>query len=85
MSHAINIKVRGYHLNLFRHVNNARYLEFLEDARWSILESKGYLDFIDRGGYTFAGSQYQLSPLRLYSLANQYPDMHYVEKSFSGY
>lgn len=32
MSHSIDIKVRGYHLDLFRHVNNARYLEFLEEA-----------------------------------------------------
>lgn len=28
------ITVRGYHLDLYRHVNNARYLEFLEEARW---------------------------------------------------
>ena len=29
------IKVRGYHLDIYQHVNNARYLEFLEEARWS--------------------------------------------------
>lgn len=28
------IKVRGYHLDVYQHVNNARYLEFLEEARW---------------------------------------------------
>ena len=27
------IKVRGYHLAVYQHVNNARYLEFLEEAR----------------------------------------------------
>ncbi len=32
------ITVRGYHLDLYRHVNNARYLEFLEEARWNLLE-----------------------------------------------
>ena len=32
------IKVRGYHLDVYQHVNNARYLEFLEDARWEWLE-----------------------------------------------
>ncbi len=26
------IKVRGYHLDVYQHVNNARYLEFLEEA-----------------------------------------------------
>lgn len=54
MSHAIDIKVRGYHLDLFRHVNNARYLEFLEEARWSFLEGTGNLDMLEGGGYAFA-------------------------------
>ncbi|MFS2222464.1 YbgC/FadM family acyl-CoA thioesterase [Pantoea sp. B65] len=34
------IKVRGYHLDVYQHVNNARYLEFLEEARWEWLERK---------------------------------------------
>lgn len=34
MPHTTEITVRGYHLDLYRHVNNARYLEFLEEARW---------------------------------------------------
>ncbi|WP_031524306.1 YbgC/FadM family acyl-CoA thioesterase [Siccibacter colletis] len=33
------IKVRGYHLDVYQHVNNARYLEFLEEARWAGLEN----------------------------------------------
>jgi thioesterase III len=36
------IKIRGYHTDLYRHVNNARYLEFLEEGRWQLLED--YLD-----------------------------------------
>ena len=32
------IKVRGYHIDVYQHVNNARYLEFLEEARWDGLE-----------------------------------------------
>ncbi|KAF0811823.1 Long-chain acyl-CoA thioesterase FadM [Andreprevotia sp. IGB-42] len=38
MLHKTEIKVRGYHLDLYGHVNNARYLEFLEEARWGLLE-----------------------------------------------
>jgi len=37
------IKVRGYHLDLYSHVNNARYLEFLEEARWAFFEEMGDL------------------------------------------
>ena len=36
----MEIKVRGYHIDLFEHVNNARYLEFLEEGRWSFFENK---------------------------------------------
>ncbi|WP_084088822.1 acyl-CoA thioesterase [Andreprevotia lacus] len=39
MLHKTEIKVRGYHLDLYGHVNNARYLEFLEEARWGLLET----------------------------------------------
>ncbi len=35
----IEIKVRGYHLDIYSHVNNARYLEFLEEGRWAALEA----------------------------------------------
>ncbi|QRN41376.1 MAG: YbgC/FadM family acyl-CoA thioesterase [Neisseriaceae bacterium] len=37
------IKVRGFHLDLYRHVNNARYLEFLEEARWDMIDSTDIL------------------------------------------
>jgi thioesterase-3 len=32
------IKVRGFHIDVYQHVNNARYLEFLETARWEWLD-----------------------------------------------
>ncbi len=40
MSSTTEIKVRGYHLDVYGHVNNARYLEFLEEARWTLFESE---------------------------------------------
>jgi thioesterase III len=40
------IKVRGYHLDVYGHVNNARYLEFLEEARWAAFDD-GKLDLRD--------------------------------------
>lgn len=43
MPHTTFIKVRGYHLDLYSHVNNARYLEFLEEARWSFFEDRADL------------------------------------------
>lgn len=37
----IAIRVRGYHTDAYGHVNNARYLEFLEEARWTFFERSG--------------------------------------------
>ncbi len=38
MRHTTEIKVRGYHVDGFGHVNNARWLELLEEARWRWLD-----------------------------------------------
>lgn len=34
------IIVRGYHLDGYQHVNNARYLEFLEEDRWACMSDE---------------------------------------------
>ncbi len=38
------ILTRGYHMDMYGHVNNARYLEFLEEDRWAQLEAHIDLD-----------------------------------------
>ena len=43
----MNVRVRNYHLDGYGHVNNARYLEFLEEARWTFFEEHGFLSEID--------------------------------------
>jgi thioesterase III len=43
------IKVRGYHLDVYQHVNNARYLEFLEEARWNHYQDYPPSYFVDKG------------------------------------
>jgi thioesterase-3 len=34
------IIIRGYHLDGYQHVNNARYLEFLEEDRWACMSDE---------------------------------------------
>lgn len=41
MAFSTTIDVRGFHEDRFGHVNNARYLEFLEEGRWAYLEARG--------------------------------------------
>lgn len=48
------IKVRGFHLDIYQHVNNARYLEFLEEARWQYLEDSGDIEYFTSLGYAWA-------------------------------
>ncbi|NIF23375.1 acyl-CoA thioesterase [Candidatus Pantoea multigeneris] len=47
------IKVRGYHLDVYQHVNNARYLEFLEEARWQWLEDVNAFDWLQSAKLAF--------------------------------
>jgi thioesterase-3 len=48
------IKVRGFHIDVYSHVNNARYLEFMEEARWAVLEDYVDLKKMAAKGITFA-------------------------------
>lgn len=47
------IKVRGFHLDVYQHVNNARYLEFLEEARWQYLEESGDIEYFTSLGFAW--------------------------------
>lgn len=40
------IKIRGYHCDSYGHVNNARYLEIFEEARWRLLDEFDILEKI---------------------------------------
>lgn len=44
MSIPHHIDVQNYHLDGYGHVNNARYLEFLEEARWHFFRQHGLGD-----------------------------------------
>lgn len=45
-----SLRVRGFHLDVYDHVNNARYLEFLEEGRWAYFdEHLGDADTLRKG------------------------------------
>ncbi len=50
MKSIIEIKIRGYHIDHFNHVNNARYLEFLEDGRWEYSEKNDLIKNFHKKG-----------------------------------
>ena len=47
------IKVRGFHCDMFQHVNNARYLEFLEETRWEWLNRMTSFEFFEKHQMSF--------------------------------
>lgn len=40
---SVALRVRGYHLDGYGHVNNARYLEFMEEGRWAFFDEQSRL------------------------------------------
>jgi thioesterase-3 len=47
--HEYPFVIREHHLDTFGHVNNAAYLEILEEARWDLITRNGYgLDEVRR-------------------------------------
>jgi thioesterase-3 len=48
------IKIRGYHLDVYGHVNNARWVELLEEARWRWLDQDLDLASWDQRGQGIA-------------------------------
>lgn len=53
MTKEVRIKVRGYHLDGYQHVNNARYLEFFEEARWAFFEESDALKTLQKQNIMF--------------------------------
>ena len=53
MSFESTFKIRTYHADAFGHVNNARYLELLEEARWQFAEHYGLIDLLNEENLGF--------------------------------
>lgn len=53
MPHEMTVRVRGYHCDFYGHVNNARYLELFEEARWRWAESVIDLPAWQAAGFGF--------------------------------
>jgi thioesterase-3 len=45
--------VRGYHCDAYGHVNNATYLQFLEEGRWHFLQPSLDTGFFEKKGLIF--------------------------------
>ncbi len=71
MPHLTPIKVHGFHLDLYGHVNNARYLEFLEEARWNLMEQSGDLAWFMAQKYALVVSRIDIRYLRAATMGDE--------------
>jgi thioesterase III len=51
--YTIDLTVRRFHCDMFAHVNNARYLEFLEEARWEWLNTISSVKYFQEKNISF--------------------------------
>lgn len=58
---SVDIKVRGYHLDIYQHVNNARYLEFFEEARWDYFEDHPFFRGLTDSSLAFVVANINIS------------------------
>ncbi len=58
---SVDIKVRGYHLDIYHHVNNGRYLEFLEEGRWDYFERYRFFDLFESKDLAFVVANINIS------------------------
>lgn len=54
MTHEFRLTVRGYELDSFGHVNNAVYLNYMEQARWEMLKDLNMYDQLLGNGFLLA-------------------------------
>lgn len=58
---SVDIKVRGYHLDIYHHVNNGRYLEFLEEGRWDYFDHYHFFDLFESKDLAFVVANINIS------------------------
>lgn len=53
MIHQTEFTIRTFHTDAFGHVNNSRYVELLEEARWRYAEDIGLIELLKERGLGF--------------------------------
>ncbi len=58
---SVDIKIRGYHLDIYHHVNNGRYLEFLEEGRWDYFDRHQFIQLFEAQNLAFVVANINIS------------------------
>lgn len=74
------IVVRNYHIDHFGHVNHARFVEILEEARWRYLEYNTLLGSIHKAGAVHIVAELHIR----YHIPASIGDILFIETEISG-
>lgn len=61
MSNIHHVKVWGFHIDMYGHVNNARYLEIMEEARWVFFDGSMDYDVFVKNEWAFVIVNYNVN------------------------
>jgi YbgC/YbaW family acyl-CoA thioester hydrolase len=64
MTYKFNITVRGYELDSYNHLNNAVYLNYLEQARWEIFKECRLIDYFKENEFLLVTTEISIKYLR---------------------
>ncbi|MGJ8525434.1 Long-chain acyl-CoA thioesterase FadM [Halomonadaceae bacterium LMG 33818] len=78
MAYRFPLTVRGYHIDVYQHVNNASYLQFTETAQWELFDNSGFLHWMTERGIAFVVVNINIS----YRTAAYMNDRLVVESTF---
>jgi len=67
----LDITVRGYELDSYGHVNNAVYLQYLEQARWELMRELKLLDYFTKNGIMVVVTESNIRYMREASLFDE--------------
>lgn len=79
-NHIYKKRVYGFHLDVYKHVNNARYLEFFEEARWEYLlpfkeskalESRNWITIVVRVEVSYKKPLELLDDIEIHTTINE--------------
>lgn len=64
MSYYFYTTVRGYELDSYNHLNNAVYLNYLEQARWEIFKEFDLFDYFKKNNFFLVTTEINIKYLR---------------------
>ena len=75
-----HLKAKGYELDSYNHVNNAVYLNYMEQARWEIMRDQKLLDKLQHSGKKLVVTEVHVKYIREIKLFDEIAVLTTIKK-----